>query len=99
MIVVILSIYFMIYIQNKRIISFDESNDTTEDYSIEITVRSNDYYTLHYCCNFFQRFPFDVHSLLKFYIFSLFSARIPQMKQEIQMSGKNSLNQTLKMLK
>lgn len=42
MIVVILSIYFMIYTQNKRIITFDQSNDTTEDYSIEITNPPNE---------------------------------------------------------
>ena len=39
MIIVIIAIYLMIYLQKRKIVSFDESNDSTEDYSIEIKVR------------------------------------------------------------
>lgn len=38
MIIVILAIYALIFVQRKRIISFDEKQFTAEDYTIEIKV-------------------------------------------------------------
>jgi len=40
MIIVILAIYYLMFVQNKKIVFFDETQSTTKDYSIEITVRT-----------------------------------------------------------
>ncbi len=39
MIFVVLAVYYMIFSQSRAIVSYDENQDSTEDYSIEIKVR------------------------------------------------------------
>ena len=85
MIIVIVAVYLMIYLQKRKIVSFDESNDSTEDYSIEIKVRK-------------FLFEGDVSSFteLATYRKKSTSTRIHLTMQGIQRNGKNSLNPILK---
>ena len=38
---VVIAVYFLIHLQKKKIVSFDQKQSTSEDYTIAIEVRKN----------------------------------------------------------